>query len=299
MLKELPERTRDLILSFGERICVRIFAAYFARAQDGADRRLEARALDSWDIGMQTTSGIGSVTSTRSQVEVPQKTFGDIGAKLDALLGECYPFVPVVTGYIAKDPRGFITTLGRHGSDQTAAIIGAAVGAPEVQLWKDVGGVFTADRHVAPAATPVRLLTFEQMAELSAMSGTYFVHPATILPAWRARIPIAMRSVTAPEDPGTTVVMTATEGSTESGPVATISSKRGITMVTIRSTRMLGQHGFLASIFELFEKFGISVDVVTTSEVSVSLTLDPSDEVDSLPKLRAELEKFANVEVAE
>merc|ERR1719356_621756 len=295
MLKELPERTRDLILSFGERICVRIFAAYFARAQDGADRRLEARALDSWDIGMQTTSGIGSVTTTRSQVEVPEKTFGDIGAKLDALLGEAYPFVPVVTGYIAKDPRGFITTLGRHGSDQTAAIIGAAVGAPEVQLWKDVGGVFTADRH----ATPARLLTFEQMAELSAMSGTYFVHPATILPAWKARIPIAMRSVTTPEDPGTIVVMTATEGSTESGPVATISSKRGITMVTIRSTRMLGQHGFLASIFELFEKFGISVDVVTTSEVSVSLTLDPSDEVDRLAELRAELEEFATVEVAE
>merc|ERR1719356_1479688 len=272
MLKELPERTRDLILSFGERICVRLFAAYFARAQDGADRRLEARALDSWDIGMQTTSGIGSVTSTRSQVEVPEKTFGDIGAKLDELLGEAYPFVPVVTGYIAKDPRGFITTLGRHGSDQTAAIIGAAVGAPEVQLWKDVGGVFTADRHVAPAA---------------------------ILPAWRARIPIAMRSVTAPEDPGTTVVMTATEGSAGSGPVATISSKRGITMVTIRSTRMLGQHGFLANIFELFEKFGISVDVVTTSEVSVSLTLDPSDEVDRLAELRAELEEFATVEVAE
>ncbi|CAK0795665.1 unnamed protein product [Prorocentrum cordatum] len=93
--------------------------------------------------------------------------------------------------------------------------------------------------------------------------------------------------------------MTAAQGSAEGGPVATISSKRGITMVTIRSTRMLGQHGFLANIFELFEKFGISVDVVTTSEVSVSLTLDPSDEVDRLPELRAELQSFATVEVVE
>lgn len=204
---------------------------------------------------------------------------------------------PLLQG-ILHDQSGSITTLGRHGSDQTAAIIGAAVGASEVQIWKDADGIMTADSQLVPSARCVRILTFEEMAELSSFSETYFVHPAAVLPAWQAEVPLIMRNSALPEDSGTRIIAELQPGDTRHGYVTTITSKRGITMVVIRSSRMLGQHGFLAHVFGLFNKYGVSVDVIATSEVSISLTLDQGTQGD-VAGLLSKLKEVAKIEVTD
>jgi aspartate kinase len=294
LLQELPDRSRDLVVSFGERLSVRVFAAFFSHGARGVG----AVALDSWQVGMITTSGAGSASSAYSQVEVLPSTSGAIRKHL-APLEQDYSYLPVVTGYIAQDREGTITTLGRDGSDLSATIIGAAVSASEVQIWKDVDGVLTMDPRVVKEARPLSVLTFEEAAELSAF-GAKVVHPSAVMPAWKARVPMSVRNSMAPETPGTRILAELSEQDVRARagqPVAAISSKSEITMIRICSTRMLGQHGFLAHVFQVFKKFDASVDVVATSEVTVSLTLDRGFRPLDLAGLRAELEPVGKVTV--
>merc|ERR1712087_445696 len=156
--------------------------------------------------------------------------------------------------------------------------------AKEVQIWKDVDGVLTTDPRVVKEARPLTVLTFEEAAELTVFGATV-VHPAAVMPAWLAGVPITVRNSMVPHLPGTRIV-------------AAMSSKRGITMIVIRSTRMLGQHGFLAHVFNVFKRFEVSVDVIATSEVTVSLTLDMGFKPIDLTALRAELDdSVATVEI--
>ena len=178
--------------------------------------------------------------------------------------------VPVLGGYLGATPEGTTTTLGRGGSDYSAALVGAALGAEEIQIWTDVSGVLTADPKVAPAARTIARLSFAEASEL-AYFGARVLHPKTILPAIRHGIPVRIRNSRAPDDAGTLVTA---ESEVVPRTVKAIAYKTGVSIVSVTSTRMLGAYGFLRALFEVFERHRTVVDLVATSEVSVSLSVD-------------------------
>ena len=198
--------------------------------------------------------------------------------------------VPVLGGFIAATRSGTTTTLGRGGSDYTAALIGAALEADEIQIWTDVTGVLTADPRVVPEAQTVERLSYSEAAEL-AYFGAKVLHPKTIQPAIENCIPVRICNSHAPHEPGTLV-----GPQTETSPrtLKAIAHKAGVTTVQITSARMLGAYGFLRALFEVFERHRTVVDVVTTSEVSVSLSLDDDS---TLPEIVEELRKLGSVSV--
>ena len=200
--------------------------------------------------------------------------------------------IPVMGGFIGSTVTGVTTTLGRGGSDYTAAIIGAAVEAEEIQIWTDVPGVLTADPRVAPKARTVPRLSFEEAAEL-AYFGAKVLHPKTLQPAIERNIPVRICNSREPES-GSTLVVATTSKSPQT--VKAIAHKTGVTTVQVTSARMLGAYGFLRALFEIFDRNRTAVDVVTTSEVSVSLSLDDTT---NLPEIVKELEKLGSVSIEE
>ncbi|XP_065861695.1 aspartokinase 3, chloroplastic-like isoform X2 [Euphorbia lathyris] len=259
MMKEFTPRTRDYIVSFGECMSTRIFAAYMNKL--GA----KARQYDAFDIGFITTDDF-------TNADILEATYPAVAKRLhEDWIKD--PAVPIVTGFLGKGWRSCaITTLGRGGSDLTATTIGKALGLREIQVWKDVDGVLTCDPNIYPHAQPVPFLTFDEAAEL-AYFGAQVLHPQSMRPAREGDVPVRVKNSYNPDAPGTLI----TKARDMSKAVLTsIVLKRNVTMLDIVSTRMLGQYGFLAKVFAIFEDLGISVDVVATSEVSISLTLDPS-----------------------
>lgn len=198
--------------------------------------------------------------------------------------------VPVLGGFFGSNREGHTTTLGRGGSDYTAALVGAALRANEIQIWTDVTGVLTADPRVVADAQTVERLSYGEAAEL-AYFGAKVLHPKTIQPAIEGGIPVRICNSREPERVGT-VVCAASKTSPHT--VKAIAHKKGVTTVQITSARMLGAYGFLRALFEVFERHRTVVDVVTTSEVSVSLSLDDAT---ALPKIVEELEKLGTVRV--
>lgn len=198
--------------------------------------------------------------------------------------------VPVVTGFIAKDAHGDVTTLGRSGSDFSATILGAAIKADEVQIWTDVDGVMTSDPRIVKEAKSIPVLSIAEASEL-AYYGAKVIHPATMLPAIENRIPVVVKNTSRPEVPGTTILA---EVPLSRDPVKSIAYKRGIILVTVASTRMLLQSGFMAKIFEVFARYDLSVDLVATSEVTVSVTVDTDRNLDAVAK---ELKEFSDVTI--
>jgi aspartate kinase len=198
--------------------------------------------------------------------------------------------VPVVGGFVGATTKGTTTTLGRGGSDYTAALLGAALRSEEIQIWTDVTGVLTADPRVVPDAQTVERLSYSEAAEL-AYFGAKVLHPKTIQPAIEDRIPVRICNSSAPRERGTLV-----GPQTETSPrtIKAIAHRSGVTTVQITSARMLGAYGFLRALFEVFDRHRTVIDVVTTSEVSVSLSLDDDS---TLPAVVEELEQLGTVRV--
>ncbi|KAL9347710.1 hypothetical protein Peur_059076 [Populus x canadensis] len=259
MMKELTPRTKDYLVSFGECMSTRIFAEYMNKI--GA----KARQYDAFKIGFITTDDF-------TNADILEATYPAVAQSLH---GDWIrdPAIPIVTGFLGKGWRSCaITTLGRGGSDLTATTIGKALGLREIQVWKDVDGVLTCDPNIYPHAEPVPYLTFDEAAEL-AYFGAQVLHPQSMRPAREGDIPVRVKNSYNSNAPGTLITRTR---DMSKAVLTSIVLKRNVTMLDIVSTRMLGQFGFLAKVFSIFEDLGISVDVVATSEVSISLTLDPS-----------------------
>ncbi|HET6580153.1 MAG TPA: aspartate kinase [Gemmatimonadales bacterium] len=196
--------------------------------------------------------------------------------------------VPVTQGFIGATAEGAPTTLGRGGSDFTAALLGAALGADRVEIWTDVNGLMTADPRIVPSARTLRAASYEEAAELATF-GARVLHPATAQPLVGAGIPIVVLNSSRPDDPGTRIEPSAELERLGDSPVRSISWKRGITVVNVRAPRMLGAYGFLRAMFEVFERHEVVVDVLASGEVSVSLTVEDRSRLDAVVRDLGEL----------
>jgi aspartate kinase len=275
LTRELTGRTRDYLVSFGERMSVRVAAAYFCSAG------FNAKAIDAWDAGFISDSAFGSA-------ELRSESVVRISSFLHTVIAE--GVLPVITGFIAKDEKGNVTTLGRGGSDLSATIIAAACKAEEVQIWKDVDGILSADPRLVPDTRPVERITYDEAAEL-AYFGAQVLHPRAMQPCIKSGTPVLIKNSYNPQAHGTRIEA---NSGTDIPLIRAITSKKNVTLVDIVSTRMLGQPGFLAEVFREFSSCGVSIDMIATSEVSVSLTLDADQELGSVKK---ELAAYAAVEV--
>src|SRR5580692_11190209 len=267
VLGELTPRSIDAISSFGERLSGLIVTNYFQH------HGLSAVHVDARKV---------IVTDRRHTQAVPlfDQTYARLAAVVPPLAEQG---VVVMGGFIAATENGVTTTLGRGGSDFTASIVGAGIGAEEIQIWTDVDGMLTADPTVIAGAHRVKVISFTEAAEL-AYFGAKVLHPATVMPAIDRNIPVLILNSRRPQVEGTRIQS------------ATVASKGRVLVLNIRSTRMFMAHGFMRRIFEVFDRNQTSVDMVATSEVSVSLTLDQPERVDAIV---AELREFSDVSVNE
>jgi aspartate kinase len=281
MLREVTPRSRDYLVSFGERLSVRLMAAYLNTIG------VRAQFRDAWDVGFISDS---NYTSADLLPETWENIRKNLGPYAEGKSGDGMA-MPIVTGFIAKDKHGFITTLGRGGSDLTATILGAALRAEEVQTWKDVDGILTTDPRIVKEARTVPVATYDEVAEL-AYFGAQVLHPRSMQPCLQTGTPVRVKNSYNIDAPGSIIV---TSHETTPDPVRAITTKKNVTLIDIVSTRMLGQYGFLARVFEVFAAHSISVDVVATSEVSVSLTVDGKKA--DFSGLRHDLEKVASIDI--
>lgn len=283
LLKSVASRAQplppvqDAIVSYGERLSASLFAAAL-NSDDLSAKYVDAGRCIITDEDHGGATPIFSTTNARTRAEL-----GPLLAK---------SVIPVLGGFIASSSSGLITTLGRGGSDYTAAIIGAALRAREIQIWTDVPGVLTADPRIVKRAFTIPRLSYGEAAEL-AYFGAKVLHPKTIQPAIEQNIPVRICNSLAPDEPNTLVC-----AETETSPhtIKAIAHKKGVTTIQVTSARMLGAYGFLRAIFEVFDRHRTVVDVVTTSEVSVSLSLDNPKE---LSPIITELESLGSVSVEE
>ena len=266
---------QDAIVCCGELLSSRLFADVL-NARGLNARQVDPRDCIVTDDDYTCAAPLMSETFQRSRASL----LPDIEQRV----------VPVVGGFIGATASGATTTLGRGGSDYTAAILGAALRCEEIQIWTDVTGVLTADPRIVSAAQTVERLSYNEAAEL-AYFGAKVLHPKTIQPAIEDRIPVRICNSRQPHERGTLV---GPETATSPRTIKAIAHKMGVTTVQISSARMLGAYGFLRALFEVFERHRTVVDVVTTSEVSVSLSLDDAS---SLPAIVAELEQLGTVRV--
>jgi len=274
VMRELTPRSTDAISAFGERISSQIVAAHFKKC-GMPSAHVDARSVIVTDRRHTQAAPLFDQTNRRLQETLIP-------------LGDHY--VTVLGGFIGSAEDGVTTTLGRGGSDYTASIVGAGIGAEEIQIWTDVDGMLTADPTILSDAHRVKVCSFAEAAEL-AYFGAKVLHPATVLPAIEKNIPVRILNSRRPEAEGTLIV---SNPPPSSSPIRSIACKRNITLVNIVSTRMLMAHGFLRRIFEVFDRYETPVDMLATSEVSVSLTIDNTR---SLGAIRSELDRFAEVSI--
>jgi aspartate kinase len=270
---ELTPRISDLIVSYGERISSRMIAAAFC------ERGIHAVHVDAREI---------VITDSQFQKAIPQDSIIEklANEKLRPLIAEGK--VPVMGGFIGSNEAGITTTLGRGGSDFTGALIGGALAADTIEVWTDVDGIMTSDPRVCPDALRVKVISFEEAAEL-AYFGAKVLHPATILPAVKKNIPVLVLNSRNPGNDGTRITSLAPHCSS---PFKSIAVKKKLSIIDVVASRMLMTHGYLKAIFDIFDKHQCPVDMVSTSEVSVSLTVDSNDK---LPAIAADLSKLADV----
>jgi aspartate kinase len=194
----------------------------------------------------------------------------------------------ITQGYICRNHRNEIDNLKRGGSDYTASLIGAAIRAEEIQIWTDIDGMHNNDPRVVKKTVPISELTFEEASEL-AYFGAKILHPSTIVPAQKYNVPVRLKNTMDEKAPGTIITGKETPGSFKA-----IAAKDGIVAIKIKSSRMLMAYGFLRRVFEVFENYKTPIDMIATSEVAVSLTIDQTAQ---LPAIENELKKFGSIEV--
>ena len=275
VLREVSPRSLDAVVAVGELMSSRIVTA--ALKERGIPAAwVDSRTVLTTDAEHMAAAPDMSETCTRTRAHL-----GPLRAK-----GQ----VVVLGGFIGATPNGITTTLGRGGSDYSAAIFGACLDVEEIQIWTDVDGMLTADPRVVPQPRLVPQLTFAEASEL-AYFGAKVLHPATILPAVAKNIPVKILNSHQPDNPGTTIT---NQAGTLEGQFTALACKRDVTVIDITSSRMLMAYGFLRRLFEVFERFKTPVDVVTTSEVSVSVTVDDTRRLDAIIE---NLRQFADVSV--
>ena len=273
VLGHATPRSFDAIAAFGEQLSSHLVAAFF-KLRDIPAVHVEARDV--------------FVTDDNFMSAEPQTD-----AIAEAARGIVQPLiqegkVPVMGGFIGRTTRGVTTTLGRGGSDYSASLLGAALHAEAIEIWTDVDGMLTADPRVVKGSKLIEQIRFDEASELASF-GAKVLHPSTIAPAVRLGIPVFIYNSRNPKGKGTRITFDAPRRA-----VSAIAGKGGITVVKVGAAKMLFARGFLRRVFEIFEKNGISVDVVATSEVSVSVTVDGPSELESLV---VELSQLGDVSV--
>ena len=275
VLREVSPRTLDVVAAAGELLSSRIVAAALAVADVPSEWVDARRAIITTG---DHTRALPLATETDAALRASVRAVVDAGR------------VPVLGGFVGSTIDGHTTTLGRGGSDYSGAIVGAGIGAREIQIWTDVDGMLTADPRVIAAPRLVPQLSFAEAAEL-AYFGAKVLHPSTILPAVECNIPVRILNSRKPDGPGTTITAEPPPGAT---PLTALACKRDVTVVDITSSRMLMAYGFLRRVFEVFERYTTAVDVVTTSEVTVSVTVDDRRHLEPIVE---ELSEFSQVTV--
>jgi aspartate kinase len=272
---ELTPRTNDLVVSFGERLSSRIVAeAFEQRGLNGA--HVDARTC------VITDSNYGKAAPLEDEIEKKQTAL-----VLPLILAGK---TPVMGGFIGSNVEGITTTLGRGGSDYTAALVGGGLHAGAIEIWTDVDGIMTTDPRICPDALRVKTISFEEAAEL-AYFGAKVLHPATILPAVQKSIPVWVLNSRNAENEGTKITAVAAKCKS---PFKSIAAKKRLTIIDIVASRMLMSHGYLKAVFDVFDKYKCVIDMVSTSEVSISLSVDSNER---LPEICAELSKIADVKM--
>jgi aspartate kinase len=275
ILRSATAATLDAVASTGELLSSRIVAAAFEEAGVAA-QWIDARRAVITDDNHTSAAPLMEQTRIAAAREFgPALTAGRTA---------------VVGGFVGATPEEVTTTLGRGGSDYSAAIIGAVLNAAEIQIWTDVDGMLTADPRIIDRPQVVPHLSFAEASEL-AYFGAKVLHPSTILPAVDQDIPVRILNSRRPEAAGTVITAAPTTHETA---LTALACKRSVTVIDITSTRMLMAHGFLKRLFDVFERFQTAVDVVTTSEVSVSVTVDDDRRLGGLVEA---LREFADVRV--
>jgi aspartate kinase len=270
---ELTPRTTDHVAAYGEILSSRIVAAAFSA------HGLNATMVDSRECILTDNAHMRAAP-------LMEETEERLRAKVGPLLAAGH--VPVMGGFIGSTKAGVTTTIGRGGGDYSAAIVGSGLGAERIEIWTDVDGMMTTDPNLCPEARRIKVISFEEAAEL-AYFGAKVLHPATVLPAIQKNIPVYILNSRNPSCEGTRI---AARGPHSRNSFKAIAAKKRITIIDVAAPRMLLAHGFLRAIFEAFDRHGIAVDVVSTSEVSVSLTVDSNE---SIPALAGDLAKLADV----
>ena len=270
VLREVSPRTLDVVAAIGELLSSRIVAAALVQAGLPGEWVDARRAIVTNDDYTRATP---ITAATNEALRATVRPLLDAGR------------VPVLGGFIASTSTGHTTTLGRGGSDYSGALVAAGTGAAEIQIWTDVDGMLTADPRIISEPRLVSRLSFAEAAEL-AYFGAKVLHPSTILPAIERNIPVRILNSRKADGEGTLITANPPAAAT---PLTALAAKRQVTVVDITSTRMLMAYGFLRRVFEVFERFTTAVDVVTTSEVSVSVTVDDRRHLDAIVEALSEI----------
>lgn len=276
--RSLPlQLLKDVVVAYGEQLSSRLLTEV-CKAKGLNARHADSRRLIMTDDEHGAANPLWNETERIIQLELhPQINNGEI---------------PVMGGFIAASRSGETTTLGRGGSDYSAALIGAALRAREIQIWTDVTGVLTTDPRIVPEARTLPVLSYEEAAEL-AYFGAKVLHPKTIQPAVDFSIPVRVCNSHQPEKRGTMIL---SESGETASKIKSIAYKKGITILRISSARMLGSYGFMSAIFQVFERHRTVIDVISTSEVSLALTVDNTHSLEQVVK---DLERLGKVEIEE
>jgi aspartate kinase len=277
----------DFVLAVGERLS----SILFSRAIENAGA--QSTMIDARRV-IKTNSNFGKAEPDQNQIKLTSQELGSFISESKTVF--------VTQGFIGSNSENQTTTLGRGGSDYSAALFAEGLGACEVQIWTDVPGILTMDPRVVPNAKVIPEMSFMEAAEM-ANFGAKVLHPATLWPAIRSNIPVFVGSTFHPEKNGTRILPDQAVGAQS---IRALAVRKNQTLITVSSLRMLNTHGFLAKMFEVLARYQISVDLVTTSEVSVALTIDEgsmtsvaSKRIKDHEEMLSELRAFADVQIEE